>query len=366
MVKNAICIALLWALTLALAGTAQAETIRDLVRVKGDVPVPIEGYGIVTGLANTGDKSPAAIKQLRDVMDASGNNIDLSSLVAGTVALVRVSAEMPPYSRPGSTYPVTVTVVNDAKSLAGGELSTTVLYMHEGGQTVEAALAKGRVVTGGTVLTRGIIPANGAQQIAVYPFGRILEKNNIVRLTLKHPNYRDADNIARQINQSPSLNPYLQETMMFAEAAPVREVAIAKDPGEVIIMVPPQHVQRLNRYMADVLAVPVSIDRPAKILFNRSSNTVVITGDIRVNNASISLQDKTVTIRPETPERPAGYVLENETPRSLVELEGPGSYADLQGLIDTLNAMGLTTDQIITAFQELNEAGAIRAEIISR
>lgn len=360
------------AVCLAVSGMARAEAIRELVSIHGAPPVALEGIGIVTGLSNTGDKGQAALSLLREYMGNNDLNFDSSSLATGNIALVRVSGEMPAFSRPGQKFNVTVTSMSDAKSLAGGELLLCNLYdrnVDSEGKRIVMAQANGQVIVGGSGLTRGMVMAgqnSGAMQLAVYPFGQIVDGEGVVRLNLNRPNWGDATAIARQINQTPFLNPYLQEATMFAEAEASRPVARPLDSGQVRVDIPPQYRREVTRYIDGLLSVPVSVNRPATILVNRNKNAIVITGDIRVNNATVSIQDKMVTVRPETPEEPAAYVLENDTPRNLVELEGPGTYADLQGLIDTLNAMGLTTEQVITVFEQLVASGAINAEFINQ
>jgi flagellar P-ring protein precursor FlgI len=264
-------------------------------------------------------------------------------------------------------FPLTVTSVGDANSLVGGELVECELYAGD----VPAAIAYGKISTGANILTRGTISAgqnSGGMMMLPYPLKDIINKDFMLRLNLNRSNWADADTIARQINQTPSLNPNLMETTMFAEAEPTEPVAVAANAGQVVVMIPPQfrYGDRLSAYIAGLLNVPVAVDRPAVISVNRALNSIVVTGDVRVNNAVVSLQDKTVTIRPETPEEPAAYTLADDTARSAVELEGPGSYADLSGLVDTMNAMGLTTEQIISMFEELRVAGAINAELISQ
>lgn len=347
------------------SGSARAEAIRELVYLQNAMSLPVSGVGIVTGLSNTGDKNVAAITMIRDYLAGSDLNFELSQFTAGNIALVQVYGELKPFTRANNRFTVTVTAMNDAKSLAGGQLLHCRLFDGDGTLMGEA---NGQVVVGATSLNRGTI-LDGAQQLAENPFGNVLNKeDNSIALCLNRPNWGDANAICRQINQNPSLNPYLQETSMFAETEASRPVAYAYDAGQVIVFVPPQYRLRseLTSYIEGIMKVPVSVDRPAIIYINRAKNSIVVTGDIRVNNASVSLQDKSVTLRPETPERPAGYVLENETPRSLVELDGPGSYADLQGLIDTLNAMGLTTEQITIIFEELVGSKAIHAELVNR
>ncbi|MCD8351665.1 MAG: flagellar basal body P-ring protein FlgI [Planctomycetaceae bacterium] len=351
---------------LLLAGTAKAELVRDLVSLEGAPPIPLEGIGIVTGLAATGDNSEAALTLLRKYMGNSNFDFDVASLATGNIAIVRVKAELPPFSRVGQNVAGSVTSIGDANSLEGGELLSCDLYA--GGGRLYAR-ATGQVVTGAGILTRGTIPAgqnSGALTIDNYRFGKVVNNEGILRLNLNRPNWADAYTIANRVNQTPSLNPNLVDVAMFAEENATAPVAFAKDAGQVLVRIPSQYRYEVTRYIASILEVPVSIDRPATILVNRARNSIVVTGDIRVNNAVVSLQDKMVTVRPETPEEPAAYTLADDTPRNLIELDGPGSYADLQGLIDTLNAMGLTTEQVITIFEQLRAAGAINAELINQ
>ncbi len=354
-------------LALLPAGAARAENVRELVVIQGAVPIPLEGIGIVTGLASTGERSEAALQLLRKFLSNNNFDFDPSSLTTGNIALVRVNAELPPFSRPGQKFAVGVSSINGAKSLVGGVLLACDLF--DGYSEGPVARATGQVVVGAGILTRGVIPAgqnSGAIQFATYPFGNVVNREGVIRLNLNRPNWADASAIARQVNQTPSLNPNLQEATMFAEAEPSEPVAYAKDAGQVLVRVPEQYRHEVTRYIANLLDVPVSVNRPAMIVVNRARNSIVVTGDIRVNNAVVSLQDKMVTIRPETLEQPAAYTLNNETPRNLIELDGPGTYADLQGLIDTLNAMGLTTEQVITIFEQLRAAGAINADLINQ
>lgn len=351
---------------LSFAVSARAEAVRELVSIQGAPPVQLEGIGIVTGLPGTGDKKDAALAMLRKYLSNNSHDFDASNLASGNIAFVRITSEMPAYSRPGQKFAVTVTSLGDAKDLTGGELLKADLL---GGDGELYARATGQVIVGSGVKTRGVVPAgtsSGAMQYTPYPFGKVVSDDGFLRLNLKRANYADSVAIARQINQTPSLNPYLQETTMFAEAAPTQPVAWAKDAGQVLVRIPGEHMFDQSRYIAQILAVPVAIDRPARIVVNRSRNSIVVTGDIRVNNAVVSLRDKTVTVQPEQDDQPPRYVLENDTPRNLIELDGPGTYADLQSLIDTLNAMGLGTEQIITMFEELRAAGAINAEFIGQ
>ncbi len=213
---------------LATAGTARAEMIRELVTLHNAVPIPLEGIGIVTGLSGTGDKKEAAQQLLREYLGNNNFNFDANSLSLENIAIVRVTAEMPPFLRPGQKFPVYVSSIGNAKSLAGGELLQCDLFDGFGDQPV--ARSTGKVVVGTTQLTRGVISAGqagGAQLLSVYPFGNVVNREGVLRLNLNNPNWADAAAISRQINQTQSLNPNLQEAVMFAEAEPSEPVAYA-------------------------------------------------------------------------------------------------------------------------------------------
>ncbi|MCL1999864.1 MAG: flagellar basal body P-ring protein FlgI [Planctomycetes bacterium] len=355
------------AVLLLLSGTARAEGVRELITIHGAMPIPLEGIGIVTGLANTGDRQRAALQLLQKYLSNNNFDFDAASLATGNIAMVRVKAELPPFSRPGQRFPVSVTSINDARSLVGGELLACDLF--DGHSDWPIARATGQVVIGAGLLTRGTVPAgqsSGAIQLATYPFGNIINRESVIRLNLNRPNWADASTIARQINQTPALNPNLQEASMFAEDESSEPIAYAKDAGQVLVRIPERYRHETTQFIATLLDVPVFVSRPAVIAVNRARNSIVVTGDVRVNNALVSIQDKMVSLRPETQEQPPSYTLDDDTPRNLIELDGPGTYADLQSLIDTMNAMGLTTAQMIAMFEELRTAGALHAEIINQ
>lgn len=360
---------------LLFAGAARAVAIRELANLAEALPIQVEGVGIIAGLAGTGDKGKAAHEMLLKYLSNANFDFEPGTIEMGSLALVSVSAEIPPFSPVGNKIPVRVTAFNNAKSLYGGVLLRTELFIPATDRRPGInerdilAIASGRVVVGSGHLTSGEIAAgvNGGATVTLpHKFGKILDKDWSFRLSLKNPNHADAASIARQINQTPALNPYLRETTMFAEPEPSRPVAIALDEGHVLVFFPEPFQGRIsiNDYLAILFDVPVPVSHPARIIINKAKNVIVVHGDVRVSgSATVSLQDKTVTLRPATAELPAGYVLENNQPRIVVETEGPGASADLQGLIDTLNAMGLSTEQVIVAFEQLASVGAIRANI---
>jgi flagellar P-ring protein precursor FlgI len=361
--RLALCIALA---TLA-AGAAQAQAIRDLVDIQGAAPIQIEGIGIVVGLPNTGDRGTAAVERIRELCAQNNLDLDLRHLATGNSALVLVTAEIPPFSRPSRKMPVSVASLSDARDLTGGTLVRTFLLAGNGDVY---ARASGPVATGARTRTRGFISAgenSGATQIEVYPMGDVVSPEGHLYLNLKTPNWQDATTIAQFINQSPSLNPGADEAALFGSASFSTPVAFAKDKGQVLVRIPRAFRPREAEYINRILSLSVPVDTPPRVLINTAQGSVLTFGDIRVNGRpGVSIDNVTVTLREAVPELdldPA-YQLTPDTPRRMVELDGYGSSPDLQGLYDTLNAMGLRTEAIIQVFQNLHMIGALNAEII--
>jgi flagellar basal body P-ring protein FlgI len=130
------------------SAVAQRQTVRDLVEIDGAGPQMISGQGLVVGLNGQGD-SPKG-ETLAMIKNVLGNQFGraIGDLNSRNVALVMVSAELPPFQMPGTKIDVHVAAMNDAKSLAGGTLYITPLRSPaatpEGG--ILFGVAQGRVV----------------------------------------------------------------------------------------------------------------------------------------------------------------------------------------------------------------------------
>lgn len=345
------------------AAPLRAEKIRDLITILGAEPIHVEGTGIVTGLNGTGDKTPAALKLLKGFLEKNHIAVDLIDLSSSNIALVRFDAEVPPFVRPGHKISVRVTSIGDSSSLAGGVLMKSALKAGTEGPIFGWAF--GRVQVNSSSPRSGKIPANssgGAQITKVIPTS-VVEADGRIRLNLKRRSFADSAAIARRINREPGLNPNLQEVQGFAESEMTKAVAWALDAGQVIVRIPLKNMYRRVEYISQFLALDVPVERPARILVNRQTGTVVITGDVRVERVVISHANKTITLAPAGPQRTKNYRLDEADPRVIAELDGPGQNADLQSMINTLNAMNLSTQDVITILEKIKAAGALHAEL---
>lgn len=356
---------------LLLAGAARGETIEAMVDIFGAESVHIEGLGLVTGLKGTGDKCAGAVKLLKQYLEKQEISLDEADLSSQNIALVKIDAEIPPFSRPGRKLDIRVSTVNDASSLEGGVLQQCVLRARPGGPVY--AVASGRVLIGNIGLhpTTGIIAANtkgGAQLLKPIPT-KVVEEDNKFRLNLKRESHEDAAAIAQAINGSDTLNPYKTTQLGFGRQAETKKIAWALDAGQVIVQIPETKRREKVRFIAEVLKLTVPVARPPRVLFNRQSRTLVMSGNVLVDPVTVSHNNRFVTLMDTDQGAGLGtrkeYTLEDDTERRLIELDGHRrSMPNLADLIDTLNAMGTTPEDMIAILQKMKSAGALHAELI--
>ena len=123
------------AIAILLLGPAagHAERIKDLAEIAGVRNNHLVGYGLVVGLNKTGDKTKFTGQSLRAMLARLGTNFPIGvDPKARNIAAVSVSAELPPFIKPGQKIDVTVSSLGDAKSLRGGTLLMSPLKEADG------------------------------------------------------------------------------------------------------------------------------------------------------------------------------------------------------------------------------------------
>ena len=274
-----------------------------------------------------------------------------------------VSATFPPGYRKGQTIDVTVSSLGDAKSLRGGALLLTPLRAANG---EVYALAQGNLVVGG-------LSASGASGSSVtvntptggrIPNGASVEREietdfsngPSVRLSLRRPNFQTATNIVDTINRS------------------FGGIASTRDATSVEVLAPTDPTQRVA-FVARLqsLSVDVGLEIP-RVVFNSKTGTVVIAEGVTVRPAAVSHGALKVIIseRPQVSQpQPFGQGQTTVTPQSQVTVEqGNGRMfawpagAKLQTIIDTVNSIGASPDDIMAILQALDQAGAIDGELV--
>ena len=359
---------LLAAILALLAAEAIASArIKDITSIRGVRENQLIGYGLVVGLSGTGDtlrNAPFTEQSLQSMLNRLGVNVRDSALRTRNVAAVMVTAALPPFIGRGSRIDVMVSSLGDAKSLLGGTLLMTQLQgadgqvyaVAQGGISVSGFAAEGEAesISQGTI-TSGRIP-NGAVVEQIVP-GRFQSAGPMV-LELRNPDFATAVAVARAINDFTSA----RYGVLTAQEENSRQVTLFK-PDEL----------SSARFIAEIGALRVTPDAPARVVIDERTGTVVIGSNVQISPVAVTHGTLTVRVT-ETPlvSQPAPFsdgetvvvprteVATNEPEVSLAIVGG----ADLRTLVRGLNQIGLRPTGIIAILQAIKSAGALQADLI--
>jgi flagellar P-ring protein precursor FlgI len=353
------------ALLLAPPVAAQQVRIKDIADVEGVRDNQLVGYGLVVGLNGTGDRLRSAVftrQSLVGMLERLGVNTrdNERQLDTRNVAAVMVTANLPPFARPGSRIDIAVSALGDATNLTGGTLLVTPLLGADGEvyAVAQGAIATGAISARGAAasVTRGVPTsgriANGAIVEREIPF--TLASRDRIRLSLRNPDLTTARRIAAAIN-----------------AAMRGEVAQAADSRTVTVSLggrsPVEFLSRIEQ-------LRVEPDQVARVVVDEASGTIVMGANVRVSTVAIAQGNLTIRIT-ETPQVSQPNPLAGgETvvvPRTTVEVDDQRERrlgvlpqaVTLQDLVRGLNSLGVGPRDLITILQAIKAAGALQAEL---
>jgi len=351
---------------LLLCAPSQAARIKDISTVRGVRGNQLFGFGLVVGLAGTGDGSSFTSEVAKNMLLKLRVGRGLSDVPAGNMAAVMVTTELPPFARKGTQIDVTVSTIDECKSLRGGTLLLTPL---SGADGQVYAVAQGPLSVGG--FTFGGAAANvqqGHPTVGRIPGGANIERevpagfvdHGLVTLCLRRPDFTTALRLAEVINDSTD-----------AEA----EVA---DAGTVRVQLAAAATQnQLMEQIGEIQMLEVHPDSRAIVVVNERTGTVVAGQNVSISSMAISHGNLTV-ITQEMPEvsQPAAFSETGETvqvPRTEMRIiETPLKEGGLTVLnrsttvsevARALNLLGASPRDIISIFQAIKEAGALHAEL---
>jgi len=344
----------------------RTQPLRNLVSVEGVRENPLVGYGLVVGLNGSGDSTQVkyASQSVVNMLKQFGVKLPQGEDAKNkNVAAVMVSAVFPPGYRRGQAIDITVSSLGDAKSLRGGTLLLTQLRAAD---NEVYALAQGNVVVGGlsasgksgssvtvNTPTGGRIP-NGAQIEREIPTD--FSTRPQVMLRLRHPNFDTATNVVNAINRR------------------FGDVATTADGTSVEVVAPANPTERVA-FVAKLenMVVEAGLETP-KVVFNSRTGTVVISDGLRVKSAAVThgalkvvISESSAVSQPD----PLSNGQTAVTPQSKVSVDqGSGQMfhwpagARLQTIIDVVNSLGASPDDIMAILQALDQAGAIEGELV--
>ena len=362
-------VAALLALGPLLGAQAQAARIKEVASVQGVRANQLTGYGLVVGLDGTGDQSTQApfttqsiiaMLQQMGVSLPSGTQMQLRN-----VAAVMVTAELPPFAQPGQRIDVSVSSIANAKSLRGGTLIATPL---KGADGQIYALAQGNLVVGGA----GAAAGGSKVQINHLSAGRVpqgatversvptpLQQGDWLQLDLNAADFTTAREVARTIN-----------------AAKGQGTAQALDARVVRVRMPMAPDERVA-FLADIENLALTLARPAaKIVLNARTGSVVMNEAVTLGACAVAHGSLSVTIS-STPviSQPnsfthggAGRTVVSEKADIMItqqngSLMQMSAGAQLSDVVNALNALGATPQDLLAILQAMKSAGALNAEI---
>ena len=343
---------------------SNAQRIKDLADVAGVRSNQLMGYGLIVGLPGTGEKSRFTDQSFKTMLSNLGITVpDNLILKIKNVAAVAVHAELPAFAKPGQRIDVTVSSMGNAKSLRGGTLLQTVLMGIDGNAY---AVAQGSLVVSGL----GAGGLDGSKILVNTPtVGRIANGATVER-EVKSP-FSLGDHITFNLHQSDfTTAKLLSDTINDLIAGSAR----ALDATSVQVTAPRDIADRVGflSVLENLEFEPAS--PAAKIIVNSRTGTIVIGAEVQLLAAAITHGGITVTINEvRNVNQPNAFAegetaVTNESSVNVTQEDArmfvfqPG--VTLDTLVRAINEVGAGPGDVMAILEALDQAGAIRGELI--
>ncbi|MFN8388906.1 MAG: flagellar basal body P-ring protein FlgI [Bdellovibrionota bacterium] len=348
------------------ARPASAARLKDIADIEGMRGNQLIGYGIVVGLNGTGDKRGALFtpQSMSNLLERLGVRVRPEDLKLANVAAVMATAELPPFSRPGSKIDLTLSSIGDASTLQGGILVMTPL---KGADGKVYAVGQGAVSVGGFVVEGGgdtaqknhptvaRVPKGGTVERAI-PFDMFGEGQ--VRIVLRDPDFITITRVQDAVEHFMGVG---------------RAKAI--DGGSVIVPIDAALGRAPVQLIAALEQLEVDPDVPARVVVNERTGTIIMGEHVKVSTVALAHGNLNITIRKENqvsqanPLAPGGQTQTVTNTDVKVSEEGGqlnvlNATVSLGDVVKALNGLGATPRDLIAIFQALQKAGALQAELV--
>ncbi|MBS9436314.1 flagellar basal body P-ring protein FlgI [Photorhabdus noenieputensis] len=360
-------VSLLLVLLTLVTTTVSAERIRDLTTVQGVRENALIGYGLVVGLDGTGDQTtqtPFTTQSLSNMLSQLGITVPPgTNMQLKNVAAVMVTAKLPPFGRAGQNIDVVVSSLGNAKSLRGGTLLMTPL---KGVDNQVYALAQGNILVGGAGASAGGSSVK-VNQLAGGRIsnGAVIERelptqfgeNGILNLQLNNEDFTLAQQISDTINRMGGTG---TATPLDARTVQLR---MPRDKSEQV------------KFLAHVQNLTVRVDvGDAKVIINSRTGSVVMNRNVMLDscavaqgNLSVIVDNPVVVSQPNTPLAGGSTVVTRNPTVAVREQNGAlqqvNASANLSHVIQALNALGATPNDLMSILQAMESAGCLRAKL---
>jgi flagellar P-ring protein precursor FlgI len=343
---------------------AMAIRLKELATFEGVRVNQITGYGLVVGLNGTGDKDQTGFTRqtLSNLLKRMDITVAPTALKVKNVAAVMVTADLPPFVKPGTKIDVLVSSLGDSTSLQGGTLLLTSLKALD---NQIYAIAQGPLSVGGFALT-----GQAATVQKNHPtVGRIVQGGTVERevpirwqgketlsVKLNLPDFTTAARVAEAINE-------------FLPGAAARPL----DAATVELNVPANYRENLAVMVAELESVPVIPDSVGKVIINERTGSVVVGENVKLSTVAVAHGNLSVQIKESFNVSQPDPFSEGETvvtPETDVNVEEGADNllliersTNINDVVKALNAIGVTPRDLITIFQLIQAAGALHGEL---
>lgn len=356
----------LFILLVVLSSLTFSQRIKDIATISGDNAEQVIGYGLVVGLAGTGDsyRTQFTMQSITSMLKRFGITVPQTDVKTRNVAAVMVTANLSSNYKPGAKFDVTVSSMGDATSLLGGTLLLTPLSGIAG---EVYAFAQGSISIGGydfNTSTGSRVSKNHSLAGRV-PQGGVMKEtieseivtNQQISVYLRMPDLTTSNNVAQSINTK------------FGDS-----VATSIDASEIRVNVPTDRQTSIVSFLAELEALTVETDYVAKVVLNERTGTVVAGTNVQIKPVSITHGSLNITIENyPIVSQPGAFsngntaVVNNLIPyaqqdsTNTIAISGA---SNVQEVASALNSLKVSPKEIIAIFQALKEAGALIAELV--
>jgi flagellar P-ring protein precursor FlgI len=353
---------------------AYAVRIKDITDVAGVRSNSLVGYGLVIGLAGTGDKTGTlfTVQSLASMLTRMGITVDPNKVKVKNVAAVMVTAKLPPFAKPGSRLDVTLSSLGDASTLQGGSLLMTPL---KGPDQVVYVVAQGEVSVGGFVggdadkiqknhPTVGRIPTGGTVEREV-PID--FNGKGTISFMLRDPDFTTAIRVANVINRE--MRKISPESATEGFPPPAHAI----DSSSIDVEVPEEYKGRIVEFLSTLESLDVKIDSVAKVVVNERAGTIVMGSNVRISDVAIAHGNLTIEVKTEPqvsqPNAFSGGVTVETKKETTTVTEEPAkvllfkSGPTIGTLVAALKAIGVSPRDLISILQAIKVAGALEAQL---
>jgi len=356
-IAAAICI-----LLAIMASKANAARVKDLATLDGISEQQLVGYGLVVGLAGTGDgtNTQFTIQSVANMLQKMGIVVNPNEVRLRNVAAVMVTATLHPFVKPGKKIDVSISSMGDARSLEGGTLLMTPL---QGSDGEYYAQAQGSVNLGSITARSGKNSFKKGHALSgTLPNGAVVYKEvesaNLktgeLRWVLSDPDFTSAVAMANAINQT------------------FPNTAIAEDASTVLVNVPAAMRNDYMSFISRAESAEFDPNTNARVVLNEKTGTVVSGANVQISEIAVSHGSITVQVAnnqtaPVTPLFGQVSMINNQQvnvnePRT--ETRVMPSVNNVGQLAQALNTLGVSPQDIISIFQAIKKAGALHAELV--